>query len=793
MEYLIDHQLNIMLFLSGICTALAIMVLISRSIPEGRRNALLILEAGCALLLICDRSAYIYRGDISHTGYIMVRVCNFLVYMFSLIIIQAFNHFLIELLYPGQDENGSILLNICDFLLILGGGLTIVSQFTGIFYYFDEMNLYHRNSGIVLFWIITLTVLLIQMIVIARSKQSLSLRMRIAMLLFAFVPLTAALLQTKFYGLSLTNISIVGLAMLLYLITLLDMNATVAKANQQEIKMLRDEQELMQNLFDQTASALASAIDAKDKYTHGHSGRVAAYSESIARTYGMSEEDCRKVYYAALLHDVGKIGIADSIITKDGKLTKEEFEEIKKHPTIGSQILSNISLSKHLSEGAHFHHEKYDGTGYPEGIAEEEIPVFARIIAVADAYDAMASKRSYRDPLPQQVVREEIVKGMGTQFDPEFAKVMIHLIDIDTEYEMQEREEVKELTEDTILTCDEEHTTFSDGIPVTYNEVSIHIKSLPTEGTDPAQAAPTLVLFDSLDAKVHAAPNDKYAKERQYFEYAYINTNGESKCIGARKIRTKFLSGKYEPLGDKGREYDVYAVRFKDHTRIRIATDSYICEMIIALPDSTRYTYIGLTGESCVLTGFRIKKTGLRADDSTIERIAPEINFLVGPVGNIPNIQINGWRSAYTKGVLLNKTAQISFHTRSLPTAWLIWHCAFIVLYSSDDGTIDGADYKELAFLRLDGECWNDYDKVTNHTRIERSEDFGSWDNWIQKHKNGTDCSASIERKGNMIFTEISGGGLHIKNTTSIFDDIDDVYLTITGDQCVVTNIHLDT
>ena len=218
------------------------------------------------------------------------------------------------------------------------------------------MNRYHRNPGIALFWAITLLVLIIQMIVIAGSKQKLSLRMRIAMLLFAFVPLTATLLQTKFYGLSLTNISIVGLAMLLYLITLLDMNATVAKANQQEIRMLREEQELTQNLFDQTASALASAIDAKDKYTHGHSGRVAAYSESIARVYGLSEEECRKVYYTALLHDVGKIGIADSFITKDGKLTKEEFAEIKKHPTIGNQILSNISLSKHLREGVHYHH-----------------------------------------------------------------------------------------------------------------------------------------------------------------------------------------------------------------------------------------------------------------------------------------------------------------------------------------------------------------------------------------------------------------------------------------------------
>ena len=129
------------------------------------------------------------------------------------------------------------------------------------------------------------------------------------------------------------------------------------------------------------------------------------------------------------------------IITKKGKLTPEEYEEIKKHPIYGSQILDSISEFPYLRIGANGHHERYDGKGYPDGIKGEEIPELARIISVADAYDAMTSKRSYRDPIPQEVVREEIVKGTGTQFDPEYAKLMIQLIDMDKDYKMRECEE----------------------------------------------------------------------------------------------------------------------------------------------------------------------------------------------------------------------------------------------------------------------------------------------------------------------------------------------------------------
>ena len=182
--------------------------------------------------------------------------------------------------------------------------------------------------------------------------------------------------------------------------------------------------------FEQIANAMAGAIDAKDGYTKGHSRRVAEYSMKIAKELGKSDDKCEQVYFAALLHDVGMIVVPPEILTKNGRLTDEEFECIKEHPVAGGDILSDVQ-STWLSTGAKYHHERYDGKGYPEGLKGTDIPEVARIIAVADAYDAMTSDRSYRKALPQQAVREELVRGTGTQFDPGFAKIMIHLIDQD--------------------------------------------------------------------------------------------------------------------------------------------------------------------------------------------------------------------------------------------------------------------------------------------------------------------------------------------------------------------------
>lgn len=182
--------------------------------------------------------------------------------------------------------------------------------------------------------------------------------------------------------------------------------------------------------------ALAYTIDAKDRYTSGHSQRVADYALAISKRMGKSEEEQKIIYYAGLLHDVGKIRVSEEVINKPGKLTEDEFNQIKVHPISGYHILKDIHEDARIAYAAKYHHERYDGKGYPYGLEGENIPEIARIIGVADAYDAMASNRSYRNALPQDVVRSEIEKGRGGQFDAEIADIMLEMIDEDKDYSM---------------------------------------------------------------------------------------------------------------------------------------------------------------------------------------------------------------------------------------------------------------------------------------------------------------------------------------------------------------------
>ena len=214
-----------------------------------------------------------------------------------------------------------------------------------------------------------------------------------------------------------------------------DLSREVAIKTQEVIA----QSEKLQRMVNQTVKALSDAIDAKDAYTNGHSTRVAEYSKEIAKRAGLSETRQNDIYIMGLLHDVGKIGISDTIINKPSKLTEEEYTVIKSHPIMGEKILKNITEFPELLIGARWHHERYDGRGYPDGIVGEDIPMEARIIAIADSYDAMSSKRSYRDNLPQEAIRLEVEKGKGTQFDPKFAEIMIAMIDEDVDYVMRER------------------------------------------------------------------------------------------------------------------------------------------------------------------------------------------------------------------------------------------------------------------------------------------------------------------------------------------------------------------
>ncbi|MBO7663389.1 MAG: HD domain-containing protein, partial [Clostridia bacterium] len=206
----------------------------------------------------------------------------------------------------------------------------------------------------------------------------------------------------------------------------------------------------------QTVMAIAGAVDAKDIRTSEHSSRVAKYSRFIAEAYNLSPEECDQVEWAARLHDIGKIAIPDNILNKPSRLTDEEYAQMKSHTLRGAQILKDFTLIEHATDGCSFHHERYDGKGYPYGLKGEEIPLYARMIGVADAFDAMTANRVYRKQMDFSYVLGELEKGRGTQFDPQFVDILLKLIrdgviDLDKMYKTtQEAQENMKNTEEKV-------------------------------------------------------------------------------------------------------------------------------------------------------------------------------------------------------------------------------------------------------------------------------------------------------------------------------------------------------
>ena len=573
------------------------------------------------------------------------------------------------------------------------------------------------------------------------------------------------------------------------IIIILGIAASKRARQSEEYAALEKQTKRDQKLLREVITAFANSIDAKDKYTHGHSSRVAEYSRKLAEMNYKSEQECDEIYYAGLLHDIGKIGIPDSIITKEGKLTDEEYEMIKQHPVLGAQILKSITEFPYLSIGAGGHHERYDGKGYPAHLKGTDIPEIARIVSVADAYDAMSSKRSYRDPIPQQKVREEIVKGSGTQFDPEYARLMLHLIDVDTEYEMSEREEVKALEGKNELIIDEYRSTVSEGILITPFMTTISLTVSPNTKVSGSAPSAALLLFDSLDGREH--DTEKEIKDLNYFEYGEIGFDGRTVTAGARAMKTNITKFVASDL-TKSEGYRIEAVKMKDHALVRIIGKAQTAEVIIAMPDSTRYLYIGLTGKNCCIRNISTDKSETQSPADYIPRIAEEISYIKdAPTGDIPNVQVDGYRTASSEGIPIKDGLTITFHTKCLPTARLVWHCPFIDIFCSDDGVVNGDGYRDLAFMRYDGEFWECDPACHAELNVTKTAVFKDWDAWKKYNRDGYDTTVTFRVEDNKITIITDNAGISVSNTAVLTGIDKTVYAAITGDQVAITNIHI--
>ncbi|MBQ0000798.1 MAG: HD domain-containing protein, partial [Clostridiales bacterium] len=766
MNFLANYQLEVMLILGSFCGLMSVFCLIMDMRSTKKKISLICVELGTMVLLFADRYAYIFRGNETTLGYWMVRITNFLTFIIYYFILEAFNVYIIALIGDKSEKKESpYILTYIHFIAAIGAALVVLSQFLGFYYSFDEHNRYQREPGFIVCYLFPLLIIVLQLKAIIELKNVLRKSIFYSLLAFVLSPLVASVLQIFAYGLSLANIFVAISAIVLYLLALIDQNTVLVEANTIEIAALKKANKKTREQFEQTVLALASAIDAKDRYTHGHSRRVAEYSRRIAMEAGKSQKFCEDIYFAALLHDVGKIGVPELILNKEGRLTFSEYEAIKEHPVLGYQILNEISNSPSLSLAACCHHERYDEKGYPNGLKGEEIPELARIIAVADAYDATTSSRSYRRPLAQQKVREELVKGLRTQFDPQYALLMIHMLDKDTEYRLKDDIYRYEGLRTEII-CEDYKEEFSEGIALSdsLTEISMNYQATK-EGDD---CIPSIVIFDSLDERVYT--DERYRKEMDYTRFGEIYCLKDFIPGTLREYKVKeYKINEYKretPDSISDNKVIIKAIKQRDHVFIRMTLADVIREYTIALMDRSHFVFIAFTGKHCKISNISIHSEETPAPEGYIKRIADEVSYITGPEGDLPNMEIMGWREQHSKGIPVKNGMKVTFHNLCLPASNRLWHSPILSLFYSENGLVKGPGFKEYSEIRFDGESWGDEPNAKNEMTVTLNEHFESWDEWKQANRKGVDCSLTIEITGNKVITEADIHNVHMKNVT---------------------------
>ncbi|MBO4883076.1 MAG: HD domain-containing protein, partial [Lachnospiraceae bacterium] len=580
-DFIRENQLDIMLGLINFCLLITCLLLITRFIPIRRRLRLILMEVVAAALLYFDRMAYIYSGDISQKGYIMVRVANFMVFFLTSGIVSAFNLYVMGMYkaYVKTDKI-PIRLRIVTVLTIIGMLMVIVSQFTNLYYSFTPDNQYQRGPGFLLSYVIPVVCPIIIYTVIWQHRKYFSRFIFIALSTYVFMPIVMGIIQIFAYGISIVNMAMVVVSLALYVFTYLDINDEVNRAHKIEIENVKEQKINMQKLFEQTATAFVDAVEKRDPLSKGHSLRVANLAKKLAKENGKSEEECEEVYYTALLHNVGMVGIPDNILNKGSKLTEEENEIFKRQPVISSDILSGITVFPYLSRGVRYVEERYDGAGYPDGLKGKDIPEISRILSVADAYDAMKTDSRTSEPMPDPMIREEFLAGAGVKYDPDYADLMVHMIDSEIGGNKKKHSAVLEKE----LTCGTYRDTISAGIQVLQSVSKVSFMCECKEEGAGFFSAPSIILFDSYDSCVHNS--EKSIEAYHYIEYAEVWFDGH--IVSTRARNTKVDAQEKEPVTDilqtniKSGKYEITAAKYEDHVRLKMESPTHSAEVIIA-------------------------------------------------------------------------------------------------------------------------------------------------------------------------------------------------------------------
>lgn len=383
------------------------------------------------------------------------------VYFFSGgVVAILYLYYVISVAYKGTDKKVRRNIYLANVIVLGIFGISLfINNWVGYYYYFNDSYVYTHGPIYILVNLVTIIYVIESLVIMVLRRKRFNIRQMISTILFYTSFFLSFVLQIALFNDVLLSDLGVALGALIVFFSIetpdyIKLMATLNELNELKASLeiqvenrtheLDEEKKSYEELTLETLSSLASVIDAKDHYTNGHSFRVAAYSKGIAEQLGLSYQECEQIYFAGLIHDVGKIGINEAILTKPGKLSEQEYAIIKSHSVLGGDILKGIKEFPVFEQVARSHHERYDGHGYPDKLKGDAIPFHARIVTVADTFDAMTSDRSYRKALDDEVALKELVDCKGSQFDPMMVEAFIKLYE---KYPDSIRNHIEELSQ----------------------------------------------------------------------------------------------------------------------------------------------------------------------------------------------------------------------------------------------------------------------------------------------------------------------------------------------------------
>ena len=413
------------------------------------------------MMIALDIFTVFTNGEAKHFPVFISMILNGIYFFSGGVVGIFFLYYIVSVAFKNASEKTKKMLYIVNLAVLGVYALSLIlNNWFGFYFYFDEALVYSSGPIYILVNLVTIVYVVETLVIMFMKHKEFNTRQMVSTMIFYAFFFMSFIFQLTLFRTTLLSDLGVALGALIVFFSIespdyIKLMATLNELNELEASLeiqvenrtheLDKEKKSYEELTLETLASLANVIDAKDHYTNGHSFRVAAYSKGIAEELGLSRQECEQIYFAGLIHDVGKIGINEAILTKPGKLDPREYEIIKAHPALGGDILKGIKEFPIFEAVARSHHERYDGGGYPDKLGGFDIPLEARIVAVADAYDAMTSDRSYRKALSDEAAIKELKRCRGSQFDPAPLDAFLALIE---KYDDSIKNHIDELARD---------------------------------------------------------------------------------------------------------------------------------------------------------------------------------------------------------------------------------------------------------------------------------------------------------------------------------------------------------